>query len=108
MHYDALVLIFVQRLSGFLFYALGASFFGAYLLLRNDALPPWPLWWMQVADLPLALVALFYGGASLSLSIRPSGGPSRLGSLSIVIPLAALFTALVILNFWDVFIVRAP
>ena len=55
------MLRFLHQLSAFFFYLLGSTFFVAFVLLRNDMAPPWPAYWMQVADLPLALVTILYG-----------------------------------------------
>ena len=93
----------LHRISAFFFYVLGSSFFVAYLLLRNELYEPWPEWWMKVADLPLLLVAVLFGGTSLYLSVKPADGPARIHPLVIAVPLVALFLALVVLNFWVLF-----
>ncbi|MEI8230906.1 MAG: hypothetical protein WCG83_07280 [Candidatus Peregrinibacteria bacterium] len=92
----------LHSLSSFLFYLLTGSFFIAYLLDRNSLLLPWSDWWMKIADLPLALVALLYGGSSLYFSVKRKEGVSWGVLLFIAIPLTALFIFLVILNFWNV------
>ena len=92
----------LHQLSGIFFYVLGTTFFVAYLLLRNDVVAPWPVWWLRIADLPLVLVAMFYGGTSLYLSVKPAEGPARLQPLAIAVPLGLLFGLLVVLNFWEI------
>ena len=92
---------FLHRLSGFTFYLLGLSFFGAYIVLRNDiGQVIWPATWLQVADLPLAFTSIIYGGTSLYLSLKNPERPSRILAIMITIPLVALFGSLVFLNFY--------
>ena len=94
---------FLHRLSGFTFYFLGLSFFGAYIILRNDiGQVAWPATWLQVADLPLALTSMIYGGTSLYLSLKNPERPSSILAILITIPLIALFGFLVFLNFYTV------
>ncbi|MFH0851841.1 MAG: hypothetical protein V1876_03780, partial [Candidatus Peregrinibacteria bacterium] len=92
----------LHRLSAILFYLLAGSFFVSYLLLRNEIGLPWSEWWLKVADLPLALVAVLYGGTSLYRSVKRSEGISWPLLILIGIPLLAFFTFLVALNFWNV------
>lgn len=91
---------FLHQLSGFCFYLLGSSFFAAALFLRSNIAAPWPGWWLQAADLPLAAAAIVYGGTSLSLSVSPPEGPPRLHPAIIAFPLVILFALLITLNFW--------
>lgn len=91
----------LHKISAVLFYVLGITFFGAYLLLRNEIAGGWPSWWMAVADLPLAIVCMLYGGTSLYLSLRKDQ-PSKSLAIAIGVPLFALFVFIVILNFWTV------
>lgn len=93
---------YVHKLSAFLFFLLGSSFFGAYLLYRNDIGEGWPRWWLAIADLPLALVAVIYGGTSLYLSLRKPDKGSKVLAAFIIIPLVAIFTVVIVLNFWNV------
>lgn len=74
----------------------------SYLLLRNAVGEPWPAWWLNVADLPLALVAVLYGGTSLYRSVKRKDGVSVPLLILIGIPLLAFFTFLIVLNFWNV------
>lgn len=92
----------LHRLSAFLFYLLGASYFVSYLFYRNEMGAPWPMWWMSIADLPLALVALIYGGTSLYLSTQKTEQAQRVKAILIAIPLFVVFGVLVVLNFWEV------
>ncbi|MBI3331633.1 hypothetical protein HYZ99_01595 [Candidatus Peregrinibacteria bacterium] len=89
---------FLHQLAAVLFYLVGASFFAAYIFLRNDIGPQWAAWWMQVADIPFIAVSIVYGGLSLYLSVSGSG--SKLLPWLIGVPLAVVFVVLVIFNFW--------
>ncbi len=82
------------------FYVLGASFFVAAVLFRNGVGGNWPAWWMQVADLPLALSAVLYAGISLYQSVRPAEGKARMLAVAVAAPLTAFFLLLLALNFW--------
>ena len=90
---------YLQKLSGFLFYLLGGSFFLAYLLYYNE-LAVWGSWWMKIADLPLALAGMLFGGTSLYLSVKPKDSESKSLLMIIGIPLLALFSTLLVMNFW--------
>ncbi|MDO8469241.1 MAG: hypothetical protein Q7S29_05815 [Candidatus Peribacter sp.] len=92
----------LHRLSAILFYLLAGSFFVSYLLLRNSVGLPWSQWWLKVADLPLALVAVLYGGTSLYRSVKRTEGVSAPLLIMIGIPLLVFFTLLIVLNFWNV------
>lgn len=92
----------LHRLSTILFFLLAGSFFVGYLLARDALLLPWSQWWLKVADLPLALAALLYGGTSFYMSLKRREGTSWVLFLMIAIPLVALFLLLVTLNFWTV------
>ncbi|ALM10282.1 MAG TPA: hypothetical protein DEB30_00170 [Candidatus Peribacter riflensis] len=92
----------LHRLSAILFYLLAGSFFISYLLLRNEIGLPWSEWWLKVADLPLALVAVVYGGTSLYRSVKHREGVSWLLLVLLGLPLLAFFTFLVALNFWNI------
>ncbi|MCA9370900.1 MAG: hypothetical protein KC680_02990 [Candidatus Peregrinibacteria bacterium] len=90
---------YLKQLSGFLFYLLGGSFFLAYLLMVNQ-MTPIGGWWLKVADLPLAFVGLLYGASSLYLSVKPKDRESRALFYTIGIPAVAIFSTLLVLNFW--------
>ncbi len=94
------MLRYLHQLSAFFFYALGLSFFVAYILLRNAIWPVWSAVWLQSADLPFALCAVLYGGLSLYLSLHRPDRPSRTLGWLIALPLAALFLFLVVMNFY--------
>ena len=94
------MLRYLHQLSSLSFYVLGASFFVAYLMLRNNVWPGTSALWLQVADLPFALAAILYGGLSLYFSLAPAKRASGTLALLIGIPLVALFVFLLILNFW--------
>ena len=90
----------LQRIAGFFFFLLGASFFVAYVLLRNNLYADDAAWWMQVADLPLALSAIVYGGTSFIMSMKSPHRTSRALPWLIGIPLGLVFTGILIMNFW--------
>ncbi|MDD4287169.1 MAG: hypothetical protein PHO20_01880 [Candidatus Peribacteraceae bacterium] len=92
----------LHRISAILFYLLAGSFFVSYLLLRNSIGLPWSQWWMNVADLPLALVAVLYGGTSLYRSVKRTEGVSKPLLIVIGVPLLAFFILLIVLNFWSI------
>jgi heme/copper-type cytochrome/quinol oxidase subunit 3 len=98
----------LHKLSAVLFYALGSSFFGAYLLFDNALYAPWPAWWLSVGDLPLILCGMLYGGSSLYRSVKHPKSTSRILILVISIPLAALFIFLALLNYWELLGLPGP
>lgn len=93
------MVLYLKHLSGVLFYLLGGSFFVAYMLQYNEVTTS-AGWWMQIADLPLILVGLLYGGTSLYLSVKPRNGDSKVLFVVIGIPLALIFATLITMNFW--------
>lgn len=82
-----------------LFYILGLSFFAAYVLMHNNMWPLFAAMWLQWADVPFIAVALLYGGLSLYLSVKGSGG-SKMLPWVIGLSLVLVFGALVTFNFW--------
>ena len=94
---------YIHNLSAVLFYSLGVSYMVAYVLHFNTLGGFWPAWWMEIADLPFAVVAMLYGGSSLYLSIVKPGQKSYVLAGLIVLPLMLLFSFLFVLNYWDVF-----
>jgi hypothetical protein len=94
--------LFLQKFTGIFFYLLTGSYFLGYLFYRNAILGPWPAWWMQVADLPLALFGVLYGGSSFYRTIHKGEHASVAKIVTIAIPLALIFSALFVLNFWVV------
>jgi len=93
---------FLHSFSAFFFYLLGASFFAAYLLVRNELGAPWAAWWLKVADLPLIAVAILYGGTSFYRSVKRREGMSLPLFIFVGFPLLALFLFLCALNFWGI------
>ena len=91
---------FLSQLSGFFFYTLGLSFFLCVVLVKNNVGGEAPIFWLQVADLPLMLSALLYAGSSLYLSIRTPGSHPRVLAAAIGVPLVAFFLVLMLFNFW--------
>lgn len=64
------MLRFLRQLSGACFYLLGASFFGAYVLLHNSLWVPQMSAWLQLMDWPLIASAVVYGGLCVYLSLH--------------------------------------
>lgn len=93
---------FLQRFTGALFYILAGSYFLGYLLLRNSIAGVWPGWWMQVADLPLALAGILYGGTSFYRTVHHGEKASWTKLIVIAIPLIVIFAGLLALNFWTI------
>lgn len=91
---------FIHRISAALFYILGATFFIAVWMLRNAVNPVSSEWWLRIADLPLLLLGMLYGGLSVFQSLRTRDHPSHPMIFFIGLPLLALFLFFVILNFW--------
>ncbi len=92
--------LLLQRVSGFFFFVLGTSFFGAWMLIRNKLWLTDAAIWMQIADLPLALSALVYGGTSLYLSLHRGAKPPKNLEWMIGAPLGLIFVMILVLNFW--------
>lgn len=101
MYYSFDVSTSLHRLSAWLFYLLGGSFFVAYMLQQNNIAIPWPEYWLRIADLPLLMAALTYGGTSLYRSVRdPKKDQSPVLASIIIVPVATLMILFIILNFW--------
>lgn len=94
--------LFLRNFSAWLFYSLGISFFVAYLLHQNEIGVPWPKFWLSVADLPMILSGMLYGGSSLYLSVKKPNEPSPVIAWVIGLVLLALFVFLASLNFYEV------
>jgi hypothetical protein len=90
---------YLHTLSAVLFYVLGGSFFLAIVLQYNGIAGNAPQVWMDIADLPLLLTGLLFGGASLYRSVRGDDDPSHALIVGIAIPLTILFVLLLITNF---------
>ena len=89
----------LHSISAFCFYLLGSTFFLAYVLQRNVIAGDWPVYWMQVADLPFLLAGLTYGGISLSLSFGEHHKAARIIGWCLAIPLGIVFLSLLFLAF---------
>lgn len=89
-------------LSAALFSILGLTFALAYVLFRNEIAGAWPLWWLQVADLPLLLAGLVYGSISVERSLQHPSAPSTTLPFVIFVPAFLLFMVFAFLNFWPV------
>ena len=89
----------LHHLSKWLFYLLAGSFFLTYLFHKNELFGVWPRWWLEIADLPLAVTALLFGGTSLYQSVTRKG-PSTTLAIVIGLPLTVFFVAMVVFNFW--------
>ena len=89
---------YLHRLSALLFYALGLSFFAAYILWRNAIGEDGAMAWLTSMDMPLLLCGLLYGGLSVYLSIE-SDTPSKTAAWIIGVPLACLFLLSLFFNF---------
>jgi len=90
----------LHRLSAILFSVLGLTFALAYVLFRNEIAGSWPLWWLQVADLPLLLTGLTYGSISIERSLWSPSSPSTVLPFIIFIPTGLLFLLFATMNFW--------
>lgn len=90
---------YVHKLSAILFYTLGSSFFLAYLLAQKGIVNGY--YWLKIADLPLAAVAMVYGGTSLYLSLKPDGTPGKALGWTIGFILLLTFIFVSVLNFWE-------
>lgn len=92
------MLRYLHTLSAVLFYVLGATFFGAYILMHNDIAADGARAWLQSGDMPLLLSGLLYGGLSVYDSIQDASS-SKAVMLGILIPLGILFLLLLAVNF---------
>lgn len=89
---------YLHTLSAILFYVLGLSFFGAYILFHNGIATQASAAWLKSGDLPLLVSGLLYGGLSVYESVRKDSS-SQTVLLGISIPLGILFILLLVLNF---------
>lgn len=90
---------FLSTLSAVLFYILGGTYFLAIVLNHNGIGSGFPRVWMDIADLPLLLVGLLYGGVSLYRSVRGDTDKSHALMVGIGLPLLILFVLLLVTNF---------
>lgn len=96
------MLAYIHAVSAVLFYALGATLFAAYLLVRHKLGADLPLKWLSYMDLPSLLVGLLYGGLSIYRSLRDDTSISVILLIAIGMPVALVFVAFFILNFLPV------
>lgn len=90
---------YLHTLSAVLFYILGGTYFGALVLDHNGVGSGYPRFWMDIADLPLLLTGLLFGGVSLYRSVRGDEDTSHALIVGLAIPLGILFALLLITNF---------
>jgi len=90
---------FLHTLSAILFYILGAGFFLLIVLDYNGIGEGVARVWMDIADLPLLLSGLLFGGVSLYRSVRSDGDTSHALIVGIALPLGILFILLLLTNF---------
>lgn len=91
---------YLHQLSAILFYVLGLSFFLGYVLTRNGIAPDATTTWLQMADMPLLLIAILYGGLSVYKSLHDEAkGTSTILAVAIGLPLMLIFLAFLSLNF---------
>ena len=69
-------------------------------MLRHNISGSFPEWWLRIADLPLLLTGMLYGGLSVYQSLHTKDHPSHPLLFFLGLPLLALFLFFVILNFW--------
>lgn len=93
------MLRFLHRLSAWMFYPLGLSFFAAYIAVRQDWAAPLARWWLGVLDLPLLICGLLYGAASVVLSISDDDRPSAVTAWSVLLPAVVILLAVLVVNF---------
>ena len=97
------MLPFFRSLAAVCFYVLGTTFILAYVFQQRGTGGGWPLWWLQVADLPLLLAGIVFGGASVVLSVEHDHGLSCSARLIVAFPLIAFFLFAVYLTFRSLF-----
>lgn len=88
----------LRRASGFLFYTVGIVTLVLIVLSRRGIAAAITGQLLPVIDLPLLLVGMLYGGASLYVSLTRGKSSPVLGA-SIFVPLGLLFLFFLWLNF---------
>lgn len=73
------------------------------MLMVNEIAVPWPKFWLSIADVPLVLSSMLYGGTSLYLSVKKPKEASPVIATIIIVVLLALFLFLASLNFYEYF-----
>ncbi len=94
------MLRYMHTLSAILFYILGSSMFGAYLLHRNGVWADGTMQWMLSAMLPLLVCGLMYGGLSLYTSVQSTSGRSTGLATVLAVVSLLIFSIFAILTFW--------
>ncbi|TSC80463.1 MAG: hypothetical protein G01um101425_117 [Candidatus Peregrinibacteria bacterium Gr01-1014_25] len=89
----------LRSIAAVCFYALGTTFFVAYALWQSGIGGVWPLWWLQIADLPLLLSGAVFGGTSVVMSVEQTHGASPATRIVIGLPLALFILFLLYLTF---------
>lgn len=95
------MLRFLHSLAATLFYLLGSAFAAAYLLYHNDIAAAPAGVFLYLAQLPLLICGLLYGGLSVYRSIEGEV-PSKMLSFVVGIPLLVFLTIVLILRFLPV------
>lgn len=80
---------------------MGCSFLLLYLMYHNNVGAGWARWLMELFDQSFILVALLYGGTSFLRTITDPKDPNLIAVLAVGIPLAILYVALLIFNYWN-------
>jgi len=88
----------LQEVAGFFFFIVGSIYFVLSLLVYNHYAVPLSQVLLQVFDLPFILVALLYGGASLSLSLDQNNMTQIGGKIIIFGGVFIIFTGAVAIN----------
>jgi hypothetical protein len=93
-----LMLRAIQRVSGFTFYALGATFILAWILVKTGTNAGLASAWMQGMDLPLIFSAFVYGGLCLYFGLLSFFSSWIMRGILITI-LTLVFIAVLVMNF---------
>ncbi len=87
----------VRRASSFLFYLISIPFLVVLVLVQRGFLAS-IVPYLHIADLPMILIAMLYGGSSLYTSLS-RGKKSLVLLMTIFIPLGVLFAVFCWFNF---------
>lgn len=71
----------------------------AVICMQAGIWPLWAAWWMQVAELPLLLTGMTFGGLSLYLSIRGPGMFSTVMAGVMALVMVVFFVGMAGVNF---------
>lgn len=89
----------LHEVSAFYFFILGFAYVFLALAFRNGLIVDWALLFMRLFDIPLALVALIYGGTTLYLQLNENEETVNPWSIVIVAACILLFGLVVFVNF---------